>query len=88
MRIRLAELMAEHGIENAHALAKASGLKITTAYRLVENGGKLDKRLSGLLEALCTAFAVEPCELLERDTPPAARKKRAPRGKRTGTTGP
>lgn len=69
MRLRLVELMAEHGITNAHDLAKQSGIPIATAYRLVGNEGRLDKRLSAVLEALCVVFKVEPCELLERDKP-------------------
>lgn len=80
MRIRLAELMAAHGIENAHDLAKRSGgrIPITTAYRIVGNEGQLDRRLAGLLEALCDVFDVEPCELLEREgAPTKARKTRA-----------
>lgn len=71
MYIRLAELMAEHGIENAHDLSKRSGgrIPITTAYRIVRNQGQLDKRLSALLEGLCEVFDVEPCELLAREKP-------------------
>ncbi len=80
MHIRLAELMDSHGITNAHELATRSGgrIPVTTAYRLLANGGRLDKRLSGLLEGLCEVFGVEPCELLERESSPkntAAPKK-------------
>jgi DNA-binding Xre family transcriptional regulator len=67
--------MAEHGIENAHDLAKRSGLPMATAYRLVGNDGRLDRRLSAQLEALCDVFGVEPCELLTRDKAPAPRRK-------------
>lgn len=61
--------MAAHGIANAHDLHVQSGnrIPITTAYRIVANEGQLDRRLSGLLEALCDVFEVAPCDLLERE---------------------
>ncbi len=62
---------------------------MATAYRLVGNEGRLDKRLSAVLDALCDVFDVAPCELLERKPArPKARKpatqKRPPR--RSGRT--
>lgn len=77
MRLQLPELMAEHGITNAHDLAKRSGIPMATAYRLVGNEGRLDKRLSAVLEALCDVFKVEPCQLLKRDTPDTRRRPKA-----------
>jgi DNA-binding Xre family transcriptional regulator len=74
MRLRIPELLAEHGL-TPYALSRRSGgrISMSTAYRLRENGGRLETYGADLLEALCDVFNVGPGELLERD----AKKKRA-----------
>ncbi len=81
--------MAEHGIQNAHDLHRRSGgaIPVTTAYRIVGNDGRLDGRLSALLEALCEVFGVEPCDLLQREPggKPSRKVTGAPNGRRKPT---
>ena len=75
VRIRLPELMKAAAIDNAHALSKASGgrISMTTAYRLVAAGGKVRYLDSNLLDVLCDVFGVSDLNvLLERE-----QKKRA-----------
>lgn len=82
--------MTRDGIANAHDLAKRSGgrIPITTAYRLVSHGGRLDKRLAGLLEALCDLFKVEPGELLQREPAPGASPAPRPASRKRSASAP
>lgn len=68
MRLRLPELLDEHGL-TAHAAALQSGGRINraTLYRIVRAKGRIRLLDTDLLEALCDVLDVEPGELLERD---------------------
>ena len=81
MRLRLPELLEEHGL-TAYALAKASGGKIdmSQAYRLTRCRGRVRYLDTKLLDALCDALSVEPGALLER-TPTAKRRRTGTRAK-------
>jgi len=70
MRLRIPELMEEHGLKNAYQLAKASGGRIpmTSAYRLVESKGRPGRIDLDTLQALCDVFDCDPGELLERES--------------------
>jgi DNA-binding Xre family transcriptional regulator len=80
LRLRLREILADRGISWLK-LPTLSGGRISrsTAHRLVRERDTLKMFDAAVLEALCDVLNVTPCELLERDTPPAAPKKRAPR---------
>jgi DNA-binding Xre family transcriptional regulator len=67
MRLRIRELLAERGM-TAYALAKASDGRIPmqSAYRLVQEDGRLPTFKASVLEALCDVLDVEPGELWER----------------------
>ncbi|HEX5409189.1 MAG TPA: helix-turn-helix transcriptional regulator [Gemmatimonadaceae bacterium] len=68
MRLRVPELLAEHGL-TPYALSRRSGgrISMSTAYRLRENKGVLETYSGELLEALCDVFHIEPGDLLERE---------------------
>ncbi len=68
MRIRLPELLEEHGV-TAYEVAKRSNGRISpsTLYRLTRERGAVGLFSADLLEALCDVLDVEPGELLERE---------------------
>jgi DNA-binding Xre family transcriptional regulator len=69
MRLRIPELLAEHGI-TPYALSKKSGgrISMSTAYRLKDSKGRLETYRADMLEALCDVFRIEDLgDLLERD---------------------
>jgi DNA-binding Xre family transcriptional regulator len=49
----------------AYALAKRAGIPETTAYRLVDNGGRVTRLEPKLVKKLCKAFDVDPMKLIE-----------------------
>lgn len=71
MRLRLPELLERQQM-TPYQLSKASGgrISMSTAYRIVRMGGRLQNFDGELLEALCDVLAVGPGELLERDGAP------------------
>ncbi len=82
MRLRLPELLEARGLTPyavAHHPLNAGRIKLTTMYRLVRSRGTKPPFTPAVLSALCDILEVEPGELFERNTPPAAPKKRAPR---------
>lgn len=64
VRLRVAELLEERGW-TAYRLAKETGLTVPAAYRLAKSSGRFQRLEADTLERLCTAFGVEPGELLE-----------------------
>jgi DNA-binding Xre family transcriptional regulator len=78
MRLRIPELMKEHGLTTAYALAQLSAgrINMTTAYRLTRQGGKVVMIEMRLLEALCDTFDVKPGDLFERESSSAGTKGR------------
>jgi DNA-binding Xre family transcriptional regulator len=75
MRLRLPELLNERGM-SAYALSKQSKgrISMSTAYRMARLSGRVQNFDAELLEALCDVLAVEPGELLERDSAKRRRK--------------
>lgn len=69
MRLRLPELLEEHGL-TAYEVAQRSAGRIdpSTLYRLTRKRGRVDRLSTPLLEALCDVLGVEPGALLERET--------------------
>ena len=69
MRLRLPELLAEHGV-TAYTLAQRSKGRISpsTLYRLVRSRGRVRYLDADLLEALCDVLGVAAGDLLERQT--------------------
>jgi DNA-binding Xre family transcriptional regulator len=69
MRLRLPELLEEHGL-TAYEVSKRSGGRISTStlYRLTRVRGTVELFSATLLEALCDVLGVGPGELLERET--------------------
>ena len=69
LRLRLPELLAEHGI-TAYTLAQRSKGRISpsTLYRLVRSRGRVRYLDADLLEALCDVLGVAAGDLLERQT--------------------
>jgi len=67
LRLRIPELLAKRGL-TPYALAKRSGgrISMSTAYRLRENGGRLETFSATLIEGLLDVFAVDIAELMER----------------------
>lgn len=61
LRLRIPELMAAAGLATGYQLAKRSGGRIspTTAYRLVDNGGKVESIDLRVLEGLLAAFEID-----------------------------
>jgi DNA-binding Xre family transcriptional regulator len=49
----------------AYALAKRAGIPETSAYRLVENNGRVTRLDPRLVKKLCAAFDVDPMKLIE-----------------------
>lgn len=68
MRLRLPELLDEHGL-TAYAVAKRSEgrISLSTVYRLTRQRGRVANFDAGMLEALCDVFGVGPDRLLERE---------------------
>lgn len=68
MRLRLPELLEQHGL-TAHAVAVRSDGRINraTLYRLMRRRGRVQAFDADLLEGLCDVLSVEPGDLLERD---------------------
>ena len=58
-------LMRKLESPTAYALAKKSGIPETTAYRLVENEGRVTRLDPNLVKKLCDAFNVDPMKLIE-----------------------
>ncbi len=73
MRLRLPELLDERGL-TAYAAAQQSGGTIDQSklYRLMRKRGAVRYIDANLMEALCDLLNVQPGELLERDSAPAA----------------
>ncbi len=70
MRLRVAELLAEHEM-TPYQLAKASEgrLSLSTCYRLAR--GDVDKISTGTVEALCDVFGIkDPGPLFAREETP------------------
>ena len=78
MRLRLPELLEEHG-PTAYALAKASKghLSLRAAYRLVAERGRVRYRDANATEAICRALGIGPGELFELDGFQAKKAHRA-----------
>lgn len=71
MRIRLPELLDEHGI-TAYELSKRSGnpprISLSTIYRLRKSRGKVANFDADLLEAICDVLGIDDVgEVLERE---------------------
>lgn len=68
MRLRLPELMKQHGL-TAYAVSRQSAgrISLSTAYRLVRMDGRVQSFDAEMLEALCEVFHCAPGELLERE---------------------
>jgi DNA-binding Xre family transcriptional regulator len=77
MRLRIRELLAERGM-TAYALAKASGGRIPmqSAYRLVQEDGRLPTFKASMLDALCDVLEVGPSELFDAERPRRERDAR------------
>jgi DNA-binding Xre family transcriptional regulator len=69
LRLRLPELLAEHGV-TAYMLAQRSKGRISpsTLYRLVRSRGRVRYLDADLLEALCDVLDVTAGDLLERQS--------------------
>ena len=65
IRLRIPELLDARGW-TTYRLAKASGISLSAAYRLVDKRGALKTFPAKLLEALSDGLGVEPAELFER----------------------
>ena len=67
LRLRVPELLAKRQM-TPYALAKRSGgrISMSTAYRLLDNDGRLETFSAALLEGLLDVFEVDIAELLER----------------------
>lgn len=78
MRLRIPELMKQHGLATAYALAHFSEgrINMTTAYRLTRQGGKVVMIEMRLLETLCDTFGVSPGDLFERESSPGGTKSK------------
>lgn len=68
MRLRLPELLEEHGL-TAYALSKASGghISLSAAYRLVRQRGRVRYLDANVAEAICRVLRVTPGQLFEQD---------------------
>ena len=68
VRLRLPELLEEHGITPYGLAKKSEGrISLSAAYRYVRLRGRLASFDGALLEALCDVLGEEPGALLERD---------------------
>ena len=67
LRLRLPELLAEHGV-TAYTLAQRSKGRISpsTLYRLARSRGRVRYLDADLMDALCDLLGVPPGDLLER----------------------
>lgn len=77
MRLRVPELLKEHGI-TAYELAKRSGgrISLTAAYRLA--GNRFRSVPLPTLDALCDVFGIkDPGPLFEREKPKRGAKRAA-----------
>lgn len=76
LRLRIPELLEKRGL-TPYALSKRSGgrISMSTAYRLRENGGRLETYRADMLEALLDVLAVDIGELLERQPDKRGRTK-------------
>ena len=74
IRWRLQELLAARGW-TGYKLAGETGLTVPATYRLLRGGpvGRIDAKT---LEAMCTAFDVEPGDLLECVPDKTTKRKR------------
>ncbi|MGH9763616.1 MAG: helix-turn-helix domain-containing protein [Blastocatellia bacterium] len=68
IRLRVKEVAQREGIENAHDLAKRTGIPLHSMYRIWDGNA----RMIGLktLDRLCAALSVKPSQLLEHDAEP------------------
>jgi len=73
VRLRIPELMKSRKVRSAYELARLAdfAISIPTAYRLVDESGKMDRVDMATLDALCKAFGVSPAQLLTQDEVPA-----------------
>jgi hypothetical protein len=74
VRLRLPELMEEHGL-TPYFVAKQSGgrISLSTAYRLARLKGVVKTFDAEVIDALCDVFRVEPGALLVRESKPRKR---------------
>ncbi|WP_434480970.1 helix-turn-helix domain-containing protein [Gemmatimonas sp.] len=86
MRLRIPELLdAMPGGWSAERLHKEAGtdakgdarLSRSTCYRLVQKQGRVKCFDADVLDVLCDVLGVKPSELLERETAPPTRAKKA-----------
>ena len=69
MRLRLPELLTEHGLSAYEIVKRSDGrISMSTLYRLTREEGRVELFSATLLEALCDVLGVEPGKLLERET--------------------
>lgn len=64
-RIRMEPLLKKLDSPTAYALSKKAGIPETSAYRLVENDGRVTRLDPKLVKKLCEAFNVDPMKLIE-----------------------
>jgi hypothetical protein len=64
-RIRIDALLKKLDSPTAYALAKKAGIPETTAYRLVDNDGRVTRLDPKLVKKLCNAFNLDPMKLIE-----------------------
>lgn len=79
VRFRLGELLAELKESDAEVsqseLSRRSGVSLTTINAMVNN--KTTRVDLATIDALCGALDVTPGDLLQRDVPPAPRRRKA-----------
>jgi DNA-binding Xre family transcriptional regulator len=77
-RIRILELMRDKGLTNGYQLARDAKIPETTAYRLINSGGRVTSFDSALVEKLCAFWGKKPLELIEWvDDEPSPKKRKA-----------
>ena len=88
IRFRLAELLAERDM-TGYRLAKASGLGLTTVYRMARlgNGSELERLDLATLDRICEPLGVQPGDLLTHEHARAASAPRKPGRPRKHTEG-
>jgi DNA-binding Xre family transcriptional regulator len=64
VRLKVATLLKQRGWSR-YRLTKETGLPLSSAYRLAEGDGQFGRLDAETLDRLCTAFKVQPGELIE-----------------------
>lgn len=86
MRLRIPELLQEHGLTPYGLSVRSKGrLSLSTAYRLARVKGRVKSFDARLLDVICDTLKIEPSDLLERDRD-ARNSSATPRKRSRGRT--